>query len=373
MLIAHKIALDPNNVQENYFARAAGTARFAYNWALDQWSKQYAAWKEDPSLPKPSQMSLRRDLNAIKHTDFPWMKEVTKCAPQMAIIQLGEAFKNFFAGRTQYPTFRKKGVNDRFSITNDQFTVQGKKIRIPLLGWVKMREELRFTGKILSATLSRVADRWFVSIAVDISKPDHLPAAENQGAVGVDLGVSALASLSTGEKMEGPKAHTALLKRLQRLSKSLSKKEKGSANRNKARRKLSRIHARIRNIRNDALHKLTSSLTRRFDTLVVEYLNVKGMMKNHKLARSISDMSFFEFRRQITYKAEMRGGLVKVADRWFASSKTCSGCGHRLEKLPLSARSWICPECGMSHDRDVNAALNLKNLAVHSTASSAGS
>lgn len=164
MLLAHKIALDPNNVQKTYFARAAGTARFAYNWALNQWGEQYGAWKDDNSLPKPSQMAMRRELNAVKHTEFPWMKEVTKCAPQMAIIQLGEAFKNFFAGRAKYPVFRKKGIHDRFSITNDQFAVNGKKIRIPLLGWVRMREKLRFTGKIMSATISRVADRWFVWI-----------------------------------------------------------------------------------------------------------------------------------------------------------------------------------------------------------------
>jgi len=371
MLLAHKIALDPNNVQKTYFARAAGTARFAYNWALNQWGEQYGAWKDDNSLPKPSQMAMRRELNAVKHTEFPWMKEVTKCAPQMAIIQLGEAFKNFFAGRAKYPVFRKKGIHDRFSITNDQFAVNGKKIRIPLLGWVRMREKLRFTGKIMSATISRVADRWFVSIAVDICEI-HLPAAENQGVVGVDLGVSALATLSTGEKITGPKAHTALLKRLRRLSRSLSKKCKGSANRNKAKRKLARLHARIGQLRNDALHKLTSKLAGNFKTVVVENLNVKGMMKNGKLAKSIADMGFFEFRRQLGYKTQMRAGLVMVADRWFASSKMCSSCGHKLETLSLSIRSWVCPVCGKSHDRDVNAAINLRNIAA-STASSAES
>lgn len=367
MIIAHKIALDPNNVQATYFARAAGTARFAYNWALAEWKRQYEAWKLDNSLPKPSQAALRRQLNAIKREQFPWMLEVTKNAPQMAIIQLGDAFKNFFAGRSRYPQFRKKGVHDRFTLTNDQFSIDGSRIRIPNLGWVRMCEPLRFTGKIMSATVSRVADCWFVSITVDTQNDLPLPKAENQGAVGVDLGVSALATLSTGETITGPKPHKALLNRLRRLSRSLSRKQKGSANRKKAKAKLARLHARIANIRSDALHQLTTNLTRRFHTIGIEDLNVRGMMKNRHLARSIADMGFFEFRRQLEYKSLRRGGQVVVAERFFASSKTCSACGHRLDALPLSVREWACPACGVIHDRDVNAATNLKNLAVSST------
>ena len=373
MILAHKIALDPNNTQATYFARAAGTARFAYNWALDEWQRQYDAWKQDNSLPKPSQAALRRQLNALKRERFPWMLEVTKNAPQMAIIQLGEAFKNFWAGRAKFPKFRNKGVDDRFTLTNDQFRVEGPRIRIPNLGWVRMRESLRFTGKILSATISRVADRWFVSITVDTHDGSHLPKAENQGAVGVDLGVSALATLSTGEPpIPGPKAHKALLDRLRRLSRSLSRKTKGSANRHKAKAKLARLHARIAAIRSDALHKLTTDLTRRFHTIGIEDLNVRGMMANRHLARSIADMGFFEFRRQLEYKAAMRGGVVQVADRFYASSKTCSACGHKLDALPLSVREWTCPACGVIHDRDLNAAINLKNMAVSSTVAACG-
>lgn len=373
MLIAHKIALDPNNAQATYFKKAAGVARFAYNWALSGWKQQYEAWKSDNSLPKPTQASLRRQLNAIKREQFPWMLEVSKNAPQMAIIQLGEAYRNFFAGHGRYPKFRKKGVHDRFTLTNDQFSVEGSRIRIPNLGWVRMREALRFTGKNMSATISRVADRWFVAIAVEIQDCSHLPKAENQGAAGVDLGVSALATLSTGEPpIPGPKAHKALLKRVQRLSRSLSRKQKGSANRKKAREKLARLHARVANIRNDALHQLTTNLTRRFHTIGIEDLNLRGMMANHHLARSIADMSFFEIRRQLEYKSAMRGGSVVVVDRWFASSKTCSHCGHKLDALPLSVRNWTCPICGMSHDRDVNAAINLRDYAVSSTVSACG-
>lgn len=380
MIVAHKIHLDPNDAQETYFRKACGVARFAYNWALAEWNRQYQAHKADPSLPKPSETALRRQLNALKREKFPWMLEVTKNAPQMVIIQLWDAFRNFFEGRSQCPQFHRKGVHDSFSLTNDQFEVRDRKIRIPLLGWVRMNESLRFSGKIQSATVSRVVDRWFVSLAVEWEDRSKRPA-ENQGAVGVDLGITALATLSTGEKVIGPKPHRALIKRQRRLSRSLSRKHKAakmkmgltpdaplpkgvrlpvSENAKKARAKLSRLHARIANIRQDALHKLTTDLTGRFDTIGIESLNVRGMLKNRRLARSIADMSFFEFRRQLEYKAERRGGRVVVADRWFPSSKTCSECGAVQDKMPLSVRQWICPDCGTIHDRDVNAARNLR-------------
>ncbi|WGZ95526.1 MAG: RNA-guided endonuclease TnpB family protein [Candidatus Thiothrix putei] len=374
MIISHKIRLDPNHKQATYLAKAAGTARFAYNWALAEWQTQYAAWKDDNTQPKPNQMGLRRQLNAIKREQFPWMLEVTKNAPQMAIIQLGVAFKNFFAGRAKYPQFKKKGKSrDSFTLTNDQFSLDGCRIRIPNLGLVRMRETLRFSGKILSATISRTADQWFASITVDTTS-NHLPPAKNQGTVGVDLGVSALATLSTGEKVVGAKPHKALLSRLKRLSRSLSRKVKSSANRHKAKQKLATLHARIANIRQDSLHQLTTDLTRRFHTIGIEDLNVSGMVKNRHLSRAISDMGFFEFRRQLEYKAGMRGAVVVVADRFFASSKTCSasGCGHKVEKLPLSVREWTCPVCGAVHDRDVNAAKNLEEYAVSYTVSACG-
>ncbi len=353
MLIAHQIALDLNNVRATYMARATGTARFAYNWALAEWQRQYEAHRADESLPKPGQLALRRQLNAIKREQFPGLLEVTKNAPQMAIIQLGQAFANFLAGRARYPKFRKRGVHDRFTLTNDQIHSDDRRIRSPKLGWVRMREPLRFVGYSQSATVCRVADRWFVSLTVDTPAVSHLPPAENQGGVGVDLGVSACAALSTGEVKVGPKPHKALLKRLRRLSRSLSRKQKGSANRRKAKAKLARLPTRSGNIRNDAQHKLTTDLTRRFHTIGIEDLNVRGMMATRHLARSIADMGFHECRQQLEYKAALRGGVVIVADRWFASSKTCSGCG-------------------MAHDRDVNAALNLKNYAVSSTVSACG-
>ena len=222
MMLAHKIALDPNDMQETYFRKAAGVVRFAYNWALDQWQQQYDAGKGDPTLPKPSEAALRRQLNALKRDAFPWMLEVTKNAPQMAVIHLGQAFKNFFAGTAEYPTFKKKGRHDSFTLTTDQFDIKGRKVHIPKLGWVRMDETVRFVGKVLGGTISRIADRWFLSVTVEIPDPPVVRR-ENQAVVGVDLGVSAWATLSTGEKIIGPKAYAATLKKLRQLYKHFSR------------------------------------------------------------------------------------------------------------------------------------------------------
>jgi putative transposase len=368
MMLAHKIALDPNNKQRTYFAKAAGTARFAYNWALAEWQKRYDAWKLDNNLERPSQMALRRQLNQIKGADYPWMLDITKNAPQMAIVQLGEAFKNFWSRRSKYPTFRRKGVDDRFTLTNDQFIMNGSRIRIPNLGWVRMREPLRFEGKIQSATVSRKGDRWFISFNVKLDNLKHLPKAENQGVTGVDVGLTTHATLSNGEKVAGPKPHKKLLNRVKKLSRSLSRKVKGSKNRTKAKVRLGRLHMRIANIRNHAMHKLTTDVTRRFHTIGMEGLNVKGMLKNRRLARATADMGLFETRRQMTYKADMRGGIVVAADQWFPSTKLCHCCGWKNDKLTLKQRQWTCEECGEFHDRDVNAAINLENYAVEHTA-----
>ena len=371
MLVAHRIRLQPNNVQATYLARAAGTARFAYNWALAEWQKQYEACKAEPTLPRPSEAALRRQLNRIKREQYPWMLEVTKNAPQMAIMQLGRAFENFFAGRVRYPRFRRKGRDDRFTLSNDQFRIESRHIRIPKLGWVRMREALRFAGRIVSASVARVADHWYASITVDTSD-SLVPPADNQGAVGVDLGIKALATLSTGEMFEGPKALRTLLAGLRRRSRALSRKAKGSRNRAKAKLKLARLHARIANIRRDSLHQLSTSITRRFHTIGIEDLNVKGMLGNRHLSRAIADMGFYELRRQLEYKATWRGGQVVLVGRWYPSSKLCSCCGYRLDELGLGVRHWTCPGCGASNDRDVNAAINLRNMAVSSTASACG-
>jgi len=368
MLLAHKIELKVNNKQSTYFAKASGVARQAYNWALDEWQKDYAAGG------KPTEAALRRKLNSIKRDKFPIVIEGTNNDTKISIIQIGQAFKNLFAKRAKYPCFRKKWIDDRFTLTNDQFAVNDSRIRIPHLGWVRMRESLRFVGKILSATISRCADKWFVSITVDMLDKSTKTANENQVAVGVDLGIHSFAKLSTGEEIKGPKPHKALLDRLKRLSRSLSRKQKGSRNRIKAKIKLSRLHYRIANIRRDAIHQLTTKLTETFSIIGIEDLHVKGMLRNRRISRSIADMGFHEFRRQLEYKADRQSKKVVIADRWFASSKTCSNpnCGYKLKNLSLSVREWTCPQCSMHHDRDLNAAKNLENLAVSSTVSACG-
>src|SRR6266446_5026093 len=316
MLVAHKIALDPTNVQRTYFARASGVARFAYNWALEQWKKQCQAGE------KPTEAALRRQLNDIKADAFPWMLEVGKVAPQQAIKDLGRAFQRFWRGEAHYPCFKHKGVHDSFRADNgpahkgaDAVEVCGKRIRLPRVGWVRMREALRFQGQIKSVVVSRVSDRWFVSLAVDLGDMS-MPSRENQAAaVGVDMGIKAFATLSTGEVVEGPKPHRALLLRLRRLSKALSHKHKGSANWHKAKAKIARLHARIANIRKDALHKLTTRLCQEFSHVVIEDLNVQGMLSNRRLSRAIADCGLYTFRRHLTYKVDWYGCKVITADR----------------------------------------------------------
>ena len=238
MIVAHKIALDPTNNQRTYFARASGAARFSYNWALGEWQRQYKTGG------KPSETALRRQLNALKREQYPWMFDVTKCAVQEAIIDLGTAFRAFFEKRGKYPRFKKKGVHDSFCAANETgtFRCNGMRVKLPVIGWVRMREAVRFSGALKRVTVSREADRWFASISVDT--PDIQSVTQPQEAVGVDLGISTLATLSQGDAIVGPKAHTALLKRLRRSNRALSRKRRGSRNAVKAKKRLAKLHAR---------------------------------------------------------------------------------------------------------------------------------
>ncbi len=366
MLVAHKIALDPNVAQRLYFARAAGTARFAWNWTLAEWQRQYAEGG------KPTEVSLRRQLNAIKRQQFPWMFDVTKCAAQEAIIDLGAAFRAFFGKRGRYPRFKCKDDRASFCAANETgtFRTDGKRIRLPVIGWVKMREAVRFSGPLKRATVSYEAGRWFVSLMIETG--DVKPVAQLEPVVGVDLGVKALAVLSRGETIVGPKAHRHLLQRLRRHSRALSRKQRGSANRRKAKARLARTHARIANIRKDATHKLTTRLTKTFKAIGIENLNVGGMLRNRRLARSISDGGFFELRRQLEYKARMYGSRIVIADRFYPSSRTCSCCGVVKETLALSERTFRCDDCDFEMDRDLNAARNLERMAASPAVTACG-
>lgn len=362
--LAHKIELKPNDAQKGYFAKACGISRFTWNWGLAEWKRQY----EDGL--KPAGLELKKQFNAIKKELYPWVFEVLRDANSQPFSNLQTAFNRFFKNSSKYPQFKKKSVNDSFYIANDKFKVEKKKIYIPKLGWVRMWECLNISGKILSATISRIADKWFVSIPLKMKITPGV--CENQEAVGVDLGVKKLATISNGEVFEGPKPHNALLNRLRRLNKSLSRKVKGSNNWKKAKLKLSRLHMKIGNIRKDALHKLTNHLVCEYDIIGIEDLNVNGMSKNHKLARSILDMGFYEFKRQLEYKALIAGVKIVQADRFYPSSKLCSRCNHKKIDLNLSDRVYRCSNCGSIIDRDLNAAINLKNFAVGSTVKACG-
>jgi len=358
VVLSHRIELKPNRLQEVMFRQCVGASRFAYNWALGEWKRQYEAGE------KPNEAALRRQFNAIKPIEFPWILDLPKSVPQQAIKNVGRAHQNFFQGRAKYPRFKKRGQHDSARLDNGPgtFAFDRKRVKLPKIGWVRMSEQLRFDGKPLSATLSREADRWFLSIPVEVDIPEAVH--QSQETVGVDLGVSTAATLSTGEKIDGPKPLKRGLKRLRRAARWHSRKQKGSNNRRKSAMRLARIHARIANIRKDWIHKTTTSLTERFSVIGIEDLNVRGMMANHCLARAIGDIGFSEFRRQLEYKAKLSGGKVVIVDRWFPSSKTCSHCGVVAEAMPLSVRDWTCANCDTQHDRDVNAALNLQRVAL---------
>ena len=250
------------------------------------------------------------------------------------------------------------------------FRADGERIKLPVIGWIRMREAVRFSGPLKRATVSCEAGRWFVSLMVETA--DVPPVAQPEAVVGVDLGVTTLATLSTGEAIEGPKSHAVALKRLRRANKAMARKRRGSANARKAKARLGRLHRRIAAIRRDATHKLTTRLTKTYAAIGIEDLNVRGMVRNRHLARAVSDGGFFEFRRQIEYKARLYGARVVVAGRWYPSSKTCSCCGVVKPTLALAERTFRCTDCEFEAGRDHNAALNLASIAASSAVTACG-
>ncbi len=366
---SHVIRLNTTPEQEVYFRKACGVARHAYNWALARW-KEY---RRDGKRVKMK--DLKAEYNKIKAEQFPWCYEVTKCAPEQEFTHLGQAFANYWRMKeegtqpklkhprkdgeeTGFPHFKSK-KHDRLSfyLANDKFSVDGHTLRVPKLGDVNMTEELRFAGKIMSATISYRAGWWFVSIAVEV---EHETPNHSGGTVGIDLGVKTLATLSDGEKFENQKHYRKSLGRIQGLSKGLSRKVEGSQNWWKHTKKLAKAHYRVACQRQDALHKMSTHVARTYALIGLEDLNTKGMLANHHVAQAVSDASFFEVKRQLLYKAEQYGGYVQLVDRWFASSKTCSACGWVDEDLNLGDRVFNCEACGLSIDRDLNAARNIQ-------------
>lgn len=367
----YKTELKLNNKQRTTCVRHAGTARWAYNWGL---ARKISAHEQEQKVP--SAIDLHRELNQLKKTDLHWLYSVSKCAPQEALRDLDKAFQNFFrrlkegAKEAGFPKFKsKKRGYGSFRLTGT-IKVFEKHIQLPRLGKLRVYEAdyLPQNAHILSATVSEIASRWYVSLQVREEIPDPLPATHDP--LGIDLGVKVLATCSDGQKFPNPKALAAKTKQLVRWQRRLSRRQPGGRNREKARYQIAKIHAQIANIRRDTLHKTTSAIiSKRPSRIVLEDLNVHGMLQNHRLARVIADAGFHEFRRQLTYKAAWAGIEVRIADRFYPSSKRCSRCGAVKTALRLAERTYHCDSCGLIIDRDLNAALNLEQW---NTASSAG-
>jgi IS605 OrfB family transposase len=323
MMRAHKIRLNPTPEQANYFARAAGTSRFVWNWALAEWNRHCEAGE------KPTALKLKKQFNQIRREQFPWTWEVTKNASDQPFLDLGKAFTAFFGGSARRPKFKsKKRSKSSFYLANDQFELGDHRIRIPKLGWVNMAENLRFSGKVTGARVTKTADWWFVSIQVELPEPMLV---KHPTAVGIDVGLNRLATLSTGEGVENQAFLKIALKKLRRANKRLHRRKLGSKNREKARKQVARLHYRITCLRDDVLQKLTTRLADCYGIIGVEDLNLRGLLKNRKLARSFSDAAFGKLFSLLTRKVEQRCGQVIKVGRFFPSSKTCHCCGWKWE------------------------------------------
>lgn len=368
----YKTELDLNNKQRTACLQHAGTARYAFNWGL---AKKIEAYKKGEKVP--TAIDLHRELNKLKQTELSWMYSVSKCAPQEALRNVDRAYDNFFRkvklkkqgkhkGKLGFPKFKskKKGIGS-FRFTTGAIKVFPDAIQLPRLGKLRLKEHdyLPTDAHILSVTISEQAGRWFVSVQVEEERQEPVHTATT--AIGIDLGIKTLATLSDAKPFENPRALKHQLKKLKRLQRAHSRKRKGSKNREKSRLKLAKLHARITHIRKDTLHKFTTHVCKNHAYVAIENLHVAGMLKNHHIAQAISDASMGEIKRQLQYKAEKFGTRLVVIDRFYPSSKTCSSCGWINENLDLSQRVFVCVECGYLADRDYNAAKNI--LAVSLT------
>ncbi len=379
---AYRFALDPSPAQERMLRSHAGAARFAWNWGLAKCRERYEAegkWY--------SAMDLHKLWTVTKKADpaLSWWPENSKCTYQEAFRDLDRALKDYVASkkgerkgrRLGFPRFKKRSsCRDSFRLLYWKMRCSGTTVTLPRLGTIRTHESTRKlarrlangTARILSATVSRTAERWFVSFCVEVERAVPERHARPDSVVGIDLGVKTLVTgvddAGNVITVAGPKALRSSLRKLRRVSRAHSRKARGSANRRKHVVRLARVHVRVANVRADALHKVTSDLAQRYETVVAEDLNVAGMLRNRRLARAISDQGFGAALRMLGYKTAWDGGQLILAGRWFPSSKTCSGCGAVKAKLALSERKFACTECGLVIDRDENAATNLRDLAA---------
>ena len=373
---AYKTELKLNNQEKSLMLQYCGLARFTFNWALAKRIEEYKLTGKSSNA-----ISQHRELNQLKQTDLVWMYDYAKSCPQNELRNLDRAFSNFFRrvklnkkGKKGFPKFKSR-KKDKLSFRLDgRIRIESNRIKLPKIGWLNFYEKNYIPTeniKILSATISKHSNKWFVSINVEEEIID--PIINSNESIGVDLGIKTLAVCSNGEIFENPKALRNNLKKLKRIQRKFSKQKLGSKNKEKTKIKLQKLHYHIAEIRKDAINKLTSSLVKnKPNKIVIEDLNVSGMLKNRKLSRAISDLGMFEIRRQLDYKCKWNGINLIIADRFFSSSKLCSNCGYKNTELTLSDREWECPECRIKHDRDINAAINLKNYTVSSTVKACG-
>ena len=367
MIRAHKIKLNPTTEQALYFAKCAGTSRFVFNYGLARWKEAKAQ-----GLKKFGPMAIKKELNAIKEEKFPWMYEVSKTVVESALVNLGKALSNYFdskAGKRQgedvgFPNFKtKKKSKQSFGVANDRFSVDGHNLKMQKCpGVVNMTESLRFVGKIMGATVSKVVNNWYISIQVEVEQPK--PIKFEKKSVGIDLGVKTLATLSDGEQYENQALLRRQLNKLKKLNRQLSRRKQGSNRWYKSKMKLAKFHEGVKAQRLDIVHKMTTEIATTYELVGVEDLNVKGMVRNRRLALSISDASMGEILRQLSYKKALYGGILQKVGRFFASSKTCGDCGAINKDLKLSDRTWTCTSCGTIHDRDWNASRNIEVEAL---------
>ncbi|MGS2646651.1 RNA-guided endonuclease TnpB family protein [Streptosporangium sp. LJ11] len=353
---AYKFRFYPTNEQAAELSRTFGCTRLVYNKALEHRSRAYTIESRKVSYVESSAV-----LTEWKKTgDLAFLNEVSSVPLQQALRHLQAAFANFFAKRAKYPTFKSR----KKSRASAEYTRSAFRWKDGSLTLAKMNAPLNVVwsrplpegAQPSTVTVSKdAAGRWFVSLLCEDRIP---PLPPTSTVVGVDAGITALATLSTGEKIANPKHERADRKKLAKAQRTLARKEKGSANRAKAKLKVARVHARITDRRRDHLHKVATRLVRENQTVVIEDLTVRNMVKNHSLARAISDASWREMRSMLEYKAAWYGRELLVVDRWFPSSKLCSACGTIQQSMPLGVREWVCA-CGAAHDRDVNAAKNI--------------
>ena len=361
--LGYKFRIYPNKTQENLINRTIGCAHFVFNHFL---AVRRDEWKVNRnSLIYVKTSRLLTDLK--KREETAWLSEADSMALQESLRDLDRAYENFFAKRAKYPRFKSKHNHSQSYRTRNQsggIRIEGNRIKLPKVGFVKIKQSRDFGGKILNATVSCTASgKYFVSLCVELDKKILL-CSNDGGEIGIDVGLKEFYSDSNGNTVANPRILRRLTKKLVREQRKLSRKMPKSENRNKARIRVARVHERITNIRRDFLHKLSARLTRENQTVAVEHLNVKGMLRNHRLAKSISDASWSEFFRQLTYKAELHGGELLKVDTFYPSSQTCSACGYQNQLTKkLSVREWDCPKCGTHHDRDVNAAKNILHKA----------